>query len=96
MDKGRFMYAAWADRAIMSLGHIQKETGLKQKLLLENINYSPDLLEFIRQQGFCAFCLDMGHLLLGRESVRKTLKRYLPVIKEIHIHGVTGWDEHLG
>jgi sugar phosphate isomerase/epimerase len=63
---------------------------------LENINYSPDLLEFIRQQGFCAFCLDMGHLLLGRESVRKTLKRYLPVIKEIHIHGVTGWDEHLG
>jgi sugar phosphate isomerase/epimerase len=96
MDKGQFMYAAWADRAIASLNHIQKETGLKQRLLLENINYSPKLLELIREQGSCAFCLDIGHLLLGRESVRKTLKRYLPVIKEIHIHGVMGWDEHLG
>ena len=96
MEKDQFKYADWADRAATSLLRIQKETGLKQRLLLENINYSPNLLEFIRQQGLCAFCLDIGHLLLGKESVREMLERYLPVIKEIHIHGVIGWEEHLG
>ncbi len=96
MEKDQFKYAEWADRATTSLLRIQAETGLKQRLLLENINYSPNLLESIRQQGFCAFCLDIGHLLLGKESVREILERYLPVIKEIHIHGVIGWEEHLG
>ncbi len=95
MKKDRFNYAAWVDRALGSLARIQAETGLGRKLLLENINYSPQLLETIRQEGCCDFCLDIGHLLLGGESVRKTLNRYLPAIKEIHIHGVNGWDEHL-
>lgn len=95
-NKSSFPYEAWADRALTSLDRIQEKTGLKQQLLLENINYSPHLLEKIRQQGLCALCLDIGHLLLGRESVREMLKRYLPVIKEIHIHGVAGWEEHLG
>lgn len=94
--KTGFPYAAWADRALESLGHIQGKTGLNQRLLLENINYSPDLLEDIRRQGLCAFCLDIGHLLLGRESVGGMLRQYLPVIKEIHIHGVREWEEHMG
>jgi sugar phosphate isomerase/epimerase len=96
MTEEEFMYAAWADRATKSLQIIQAETGLKQRLLLENINYSPKLLDPIRQAGFCAFCLDIGHLLLGGESVREVLRQYLPAIREIHIHGVVGWDEHLG
>ena len=96
MEKDQFKHADWSDRATTSLLRIQAETGLKQRLLLENINYSPNLLESIRQQTFCAFCLDIGHLLLGNESVREILELYLPVIKEIHIHGVIGWEEHLG
>ena len=95
-DKSSFRYAAWADRALESLGRIQEATGLNRQLLLENINYSPVLLEEIWQKGLCAFCLDIGHLLLGGESVLKVLKRYLPVVREIHIHGVVGWEEHLG
>jgi sugar phosphate isomerase/epimerase len=96
MGEEEFMYGAWAERATKSLESIQAVTGLKQRLLLENINYSPRLLDSVRQAGLCAFCLDIGHLLLGRESVCDTLRRYLPVTREIHIHGVIGWDEHLG
>lgn len=86
----------WSKRAIDGLKKIQGETGIHQRLLIENINYSPVFLEPFWRQGLCGFCLDIGHLLLGGECVRDHLERYLPVIREIHLHGVTGWEEHIG
>jgi sugar phosphate isomerase/epimerase len=61
---------------------------------VENINYSPVFLGPLWREGLCDFCLDIGHLLLGCESVRKNLKRHLPVIREIHLHDVIGCEEH--
>ena len=92
-DQSRF--APWKARARTDLKRIQRETGLKDRLLVENINYSPAFLEPFWQEGLCGLCLDIGHLLLGNEAVGETLKRYLPVIREIHLHGVIGCDEHL-
>jgi sugar phosphate isomerase/epimerase len=77
----------WSKRAIDGLKKIQGETGIHQRLLVENINYSPIFLEPFLQQGLCGFCLDIGHLLLGGECVREHLDRYLQVISEIHLHG---------
>ena len=91
----QYRFTDWTTRAITSLQQIQIETGLDRKLLVENINYSPIFLEPFWREGLCGLCLDIGHLLLGNESVGKTLKQYLPVIREIHLHGVIGCDEHL-
>jgi len=88
-------FTAWSQRAIDGLARIQAETDLGRRLLVENINYSPTFLEPFWQKGLCGFCLDIGHLLLGGESVGESLDRYLPVIREIHLHGVIGWEEHL-
>ena len=88
-------YAEWSERALRALEEIQTRTGLNHRLLVENINFSPAFLEPLWREGLCAFCLDIGHLLLGRESAGHYLRRYLPVIKEIHLHGVIEWDEHL-
>jgi sugar phosphate isomerase/epimerase len=88
-------YDAWSERALRALAEMQTRTGLNQRLLVENINFSPAFLEPLWREGLCAFCLDIGHLLLGRESAGYHLQRYLPVIKEIHLHGVIEWDEHL-
>jgi sugar phosphate isomerase/epimerase len=65
------------------------------KILVENINYSPVFLKKFWQSGLCEFCLDMGHLMLGSENVSETTRRFMPMIKEIHAHGVRGYDEHL-
>lgn len=88
-------FGAWAQRAFGALAVIQMRTGLNHRLLVENINYSPAFLEPLWREGLCAFCLDIGHLLLGGESVRKNLERHLPVIREIHLHGVIACEEHL-
>mgnify|MGYP002640288759 CR=1 FL=1 len=92
-DQHRF--TDWKNRTRAGLQQLQRETGLNQRLLVENINYSPAFMEQFWQEGLCALCLDIGHLLLGNEAVGETLERYLPVIREIHLHGVIGWEEHL-
>lgn len=94
-DDRRGDFGNWSRRTLEGLARIQGETGLGSRLLVENINYSPTFLEPCFERGLCGFCLDIGHLLLGGECVRDCLRRYRPVVSEIHLHGVTGWEEHL-
>lgn len=85
----------WSLRATESLATIQDRIARKNGILVENINYSPVFLEPLWKSGICGFCLDMGHLLLGRESVLGVTRQYLSAISEIHLHGVKGHQEHL-
>lgn len=91
----RDKFIDWTQRAAQSLEKIQGRTGQNNKLLVENINYSPIFLECFWKMGLCEFCLDMGHLMLGRESVIKVTKQFMPVTREVHLHGVKGCEEHL-
>ena len=85
----------WTKRAIESLEMIHKRMGNGIQLLVENINYSPFFLEPFQRQGLCELCLDLGHLMLGQEQVMNSIEEYLDVIREIHLHGVRGYEEHL-
>lgn len=88
-------FDGWAQRAMDSLFTIQRRIGPDNKILVENINYSPVFLEIFWESAVCGLCLDMGHLLLGRESVSETTRQFMPVIGEIHLHGVIEYQEHL-
>ncbi len=85
----------WTKRALESLGALHEGIGQGNKLLVENINYSPSFLEPFWEEGFCEFCLDIGHLMLGQEDVMGVMKQYLDVARVIHLHGVRGYEEHL-
>ncbi len=61
----------WSHRADEALERFKRLLGPSESLLVENINYSPRFLEPFWRKGLCAFCLDIGHLLLGRETVRE-------------------------
>jgi sugar phosphate isomerase/epimerase len=91
----RNAFIDWTQRAMESLETIQYRVGQGNKILVENINYSPIFLECFLKPGSCEFCLDLGHLLLGRENVVEVAKQFLPVISEVHLHGVQGFQEHL-
>ena len=94
-ENSRPEFNGWLDRAVTGLEKIQAETELGRRLLVENINYSPKFLKPFWQLGLCGFCLDIGHLLLGNEAVLENLDSHLPVINEIHLHGVANQREHL-
>jgi sugar phosphate isomerase/epimerase len=88
-------FYSWTPRALNSLQLLKDAAGQGTKILVENINYSPSLLKPLLHNGLCDLCLDVGHLLLGREKVMDALKNYLRVTREIHLHGVVGYEEHL-
>lgn len=85
----------WSHRADEALERFGRLLGPADSLLVENINYSPRFLEPFWRKGLCDFCLDMGHLLLGREAVSEILEQYLQVTRVIHLHGVEGFKEHI-
>ncbi|MFW2364952.1 MAG: cobamide remodeling phosphodiesterase CbiR [Desulforhopalus sp.] len=85
----------WVARAMDSLLRIRARVGGKGDLLLENINYSPKFLRPFLEAGIGELCLDTGHLLLGGENVEGVLVEYWDHIRELHLHGVRGYEEHL-
>ena len=94
LDHGE-LFLDWTGRALSSLSELQDKTGQSTKMLIENINFSPSFLEPFLYSGLCELCLDLGHLLLGRERVLDVLKNYFTRTGEIHLHGVKGYEEHL-
>lgn len=73
----------WSERATESLLTIYDCIDPSQKILVENINYSPIFLESFWKSGLCDLCLDMGHLMLGQERVLETTRQFMSVIREI-------------
>ena len=94
-DEDRDKFIDWTQRAMESLENIRLRVGQVNKILVENINYSPVFLENFWDSGLCEGCLDWGHLILGRENVGEVTKQFMPVTREIHLHGVQGYQEHL-
>ncbi len=88
-------WAHWEKRALPSLHKIREVLEARDSLLIENINYSPRFLAPFLDAGICRLCLDLGHLLLGREEVRPNLEYFFDKTAEIHLHGVDGRREHL-
>ena len=88
-------WADWTSRAMESLEQIRASVGDESALLLENINYSPKFLEPFFEAGYGGFCLDIGHLLLGDEHVLEVMAHFRDHIREIHLHGVKDYTEHL-
>ncbi len=86
---------SWYKRACASLEKISSAVEHHGKLLVENINYSPQCLQTLAATGLCEICLDVGHLVLGQEHVVDVLKHFLPAAREIHLHGVKGYTDHL-
>lgn len=85
----------WSGYGLDFLENLNESIGDSSRLLVENINYSPVLLEPFLNSGLCELCLDLGHLLLGGENVAHHLERYKNETRVIHLHGVDGHEEHL-
>jgi len=85
----------WTSLAMESLRRIRASVGDMHNLLIENINYSPYFLEPFFKADYGRFCLDIGHLLLGDENVPEVLEHFRDQIREIHLHGVKDYTEHL-
>lgn len=88
-------WRAWTRRALDSVLRISDCRRRPRRWLVENINYAPRFLTPFWVGGPCRMCLDIGHLLLGQEDVCQAIRTCAPALREIHLHGVHGWEEHI-
>lgn len=88
--------SAWYDMGMAALAKIQQTTGLGERLLVENLDFSPCLLRPFLESGLAKLCFDVGHVWLGREDLTASYTVCRPWIKEIHLHGVKDDLEHIG
>lgn len=86
----------WTDLGLAGLEILEKKLGWSKTLVVENINFSPAFLRPFIKNGFCRLCLDIGHLVLGRENICSTIESFKNDIREIHLHGVSNGIDHTG
>jgi len=86
----------WTDQGLAGLKILEQELGWSKSLVVENINFSPAFLSPFIKNGFCRLCLDIGHLVLGREDICRTIESFKEEIHEIHLHGVSNDTDHIG
>lgn len=101
-DPNAYLYADsgqdlsyWYDRGTQALTELQKATGLGLRLLVENLNFSPLLLQPFLATGLAGLCFDAGHAWLGNEALTEAFTSLSGYVREMHLHGVSDGMEHL-
>lgn len=66
------------------------------RLCVETLSYPLHYADPIIEEHNLSICLDVGHLVLSGQPVEETISHYLPRTRIIHLHGVSGDQDHLG
>lgn len=85
----------WYETGLTALEKIQIAGSLGQRLLVENLNFSPLLLRPFLATGLAGLCFDAGHVWLGGENPTDSFIPLFDYVHEIHLHGIKGDLEHL-
>lgn len=85
----------WYAKGFKVLEYLQSHANLGQRLLLENLDFSPLLLKPFLEPKLAGLCLDIGHMWLGREALPPVMEALEECMGEIHLHGVLNNVEHI-
>ncbi len=86
----------WQDQLHRSVQELLAAGLPADRLCVETLSYPLRFADPIIEEHNLSICLDVGHLVLSRQPVEETIRRYLPRTRIIHLHGVSGDQDHLG
>ncbi|ASQ91644.1 xylose isomerase [Prosthecochloris sp. GSB1] len=88
---------AFAEHVASSLERLFSATGVKpSECCVETLNYPLDLLGEVISSFGLSVTLDVGHLELYGFPVDEHLRRYLPLARVFHMHGIKEGRDHNG
>jgi sugar phosphate isomerase/epimerase len=86
----------WRLRLIRSMEEILSGRIEPKRISIETLEYPFEWIEdIVRRFGF-SICLDVGHILGRGDDLNHSIKRYLPRVSIIHLHGFQNGRDHLG
>ncbi|MEX1327945.1 MAG: cobamide remodeling phosphodiesterase CbiR [Desulfobacterales bacterium] len=70
-------------------------TGVGDLISIETLDYPFDIIETIISDLNMSICLDLGHLIVHGEDLKRVSDKYLDKTSIIHLHGVADRNDHL-
>ena len=84
----------WQDRVYRNLEKILSATATKDKIAIETLDYSFELLDDIIADLDLKICMDLGHLMVHGYDINKAFNKYAFRTSIIHLHGVENDRDH--
>ena len=85
----------WQNRVHSNLEKILSASVSKDKIAIETLDYSFELVDDIIVDLDLKICLDLGHLMVHGHDIEKIFKKYADRTPIIHLHGVENDRDHL-
>jgi len=86
----------WKYRIIESLKGIMEMGVEAKRISIETLSYPFEWIEDILYKFNFSVCLDIGHILFYKKSLKDYLNRYLSRADILHLHGYKNGVDHLG
>ena len=86
---------SWQDRVRDNLEKILTAAVSKDKIAIETLDYSFELVDDIIVDLDLKICMDLGHLMVHGHDIQKVFNKYASRTPIIHLHGVENDHDHL-
>jgi sugar phosphate isomerase/epimerase len=86
---------SWQDRVHANLEKILSAVVPKDKIAIETLDYSFELVDDIIVDLDLRICMDLGHLMVHGYDIEKVFNKYAFRTSIIHLHGVENDRDHL-
>jgi sugar phosphate isomerase/epimerase len=70
-------------------------TGVGNLIAIETLDYPFEIIETIISDLNLSVCMDLGHLIIHGENLKRVAEKYLDKTSIIHLHGVENNKDHL-
>ena len=70
-------------------------TGVGNLIAIETLDYPFEMIETIIAELNVSICMDLGHLIVHGENLKRVSDKYLDKTSIIHLHGVEDGNDHL-
>jgi sugar phosphate isomerase/epimerase len=85
----------WQNLVHQNLTKIIKRSGVGNLIAVETLDYPFEIIETIIYDLNLSICMDLGHLIVHGESLKRVSDKYLDKTSIIHLHGVEYCKDHL-
>jgi sugar phosphate isomerase/epimerase len=85
----------WQNLVHQNLTKIIKRSGVGKQIAIETLDYPFEIIETIIYDLNLSICMDLGHLIVHGEDLKRVADKYLDKTSIVHLHGVENKKDHL-
>jgi len=85
----------WQDIVYRNLTKMVQSGVPAERIAIESLNYSFEIMENIIRDLNLSICMDIGHLIIRGDDIQAFFNKFTGAVAIIHLHGVQHGKDHL-